>query len=411
MTGPTIRPERLLSDLRQLCSFGKYKTGVVRPAFSRADMEARHWLKGRMDAAGLDSVVDGVGNVIGYSGKQAPTLLMGSHTDTQPQGGWLDGAYGVICALEVCRALQECPDTAHLSVDVASWSDEEHTFHGFLGSKSFLGLLGPDVIKTARNAGGESLDQVLYESGLNGVPHRFDPERYQAYLEPHIEQGPGLEDNGHSLGVVTAIAGCRDYDIVFTGEANHAGSTAMGNRKDAGMALFNFAWLLNQRFRELANPFTVWTVGRVEFMPGAACVIPGETIMRLQFRDTSEERVLCLEQALYQLADVAGAADAVTVTVNRVSVTDPVAMNSTVIECLSDAAERLFPGQWQTMPSAAIHDASMFAPHTPTGMLFVPSKGGVSHSLLEDTDEEDLVKGCQLVLEAAVVILSRLSEN
>ena len=408
MADPKIKPERFLSDLHQLRSFGRYKTGVVRPAFSKADMDARHWLRQRMSAADLNCVIDGVGNVIGYSRKNRPTLLMGSHTDTQPEGGWLDGAYGVICALEVCRALQECPQTAEMSVDIASWADEEHTYHGFLGSKSFLGLLESDVIKTTRSARGDALEQALFDAGLNGTYESCRPERYLAYLEPHIEQGPRLDLSRHTLGVVTGISGCRDYDVIFTGEANHAGSTPMELRKDAGMALFEFARYLNQRFRKLAEQYTVWAVGRVEFTPGASCVIPGKAVMRLQFRDPDQANMEKLERALFLLAEHYDQPGSISVRVTRQSLTHPASMASQVVECLAETAEQYFPGQWQSMPSAAMHDASIFAPVIPSGMLFVPSKGGISHNLKEDTDEQDLVRGCQMAAYAAVNIIRKM---
>ena len=406
MTNLKINPERLLADLRQLRTFGQYKTGVVRPAFSETDMESRKWLREKMRAANLDAHIDGVGNVIGYSGKQGPTVLLGSHTDTQPEGGWLDGAYGVICALEVCRALQECEETAHLSLDIASWSDEEHTFHGFLGSKSFLDILEADAIQGATNADGYALKQALLDAGLSGVAHKYQPDRYVGYLEPHIEQGPRLELNNKRLGIVTGIVGARDFDITFTGEANHAGSTPMELRKDAGMAMVEFIQLLNQRFQTLAGEYTVWTVGRVELFPGAACVVPGQATMRLQFRDTSHEQMELLENTVRQLIDRFSMDTGFPITVSRESIADPVSMDNGIQKCLQAAAEDHFPQQWQTLPSAAMHDANMFAKVMPTGMLFVPSIGGISHNLTEDTAEEDLVAGCQLMALAVTKMLS-----
>ena len=403
---PQIKPERLMSDLRQLRSFGKYQSGVVRPAFSATDISARKWLQERMLSAGLDAHIDGVGNVLGYSGKEGPTLLMGSHTDTQPEGGWLDGAYGVICALEVCRALQECPETKHMSVDVASWADEEHTFHGFLGSKSFLGQLAPGVIQTAKNTEGFPLEQALHNAGLDGKPHHFQPERYIGYLEPHIEQGPRLELGNKQLGIVTGIVGCRDFDITFTGEANHAGSTPMELRKDAGMALMDFIRQLNNRFQQLAGQYTVWTVGRVEYFPGAACVIPGQATMRFQFRDTSQGQMNSLEQALRQLADNFSSSSGFPVSVSRESITDAVELDEQIQARLTAVAEEHFPGAWEALPSAAMHDANMFAPVMPTGMLFVPSIGGISHNLAEDTREKDLIAGCRMAAIAAARILA-----
>ncbi len=206
-----INPDRLLSDLRRLREFGACGSGVVRPTLSPVDMEARHWLKQRMSDAGLDAVIDGVANVVGRSRHPGKALLIGSHSDTQPRGGWLDGALGVIYALEVARALSEAPATRRLAVDVASWSDEEATFCGFLGSRSFCGGVNPEVIARATNIEGERLADAIAAAGLDGTaPLRLEPGRYLGYLEAHIEQGPHLEAEGKRIGVVTDIVGLRD---------------------------------------------------------------------------------------------------------------------------------------------------------------------------------------------------------
>ena len=407
MTAPIINGKRLLDDLKKLRTFGQCKTGVVRPAFSQTDMDARLWLKAKMLEADLDARIDGLGNVIGYSGKSDKTLLMGSHTDTQPEGGWLDGAYGVICALEISRALAECPDTKHLSLDIASWADEEHTYHGFLGCKGFLDILEPDAIASSHNAQGQSLIDALKNAGLNGESEKYDPSRYIGYLETHIEQGPRLDMAGHQAGVVTGIVGCRDFDISFTGEMNHAGSTPMNMRRDAGMALIEFGHRLNQRFQQLADKYTVWTFGRAEFSPGAACVVPGEAVLHLQYRDISNDLLDKLEDATRQLADNLASELKAEIRVNRESCTQPVIMDDDMQAILAEVAEQQLPGKWQSLPSAAMHDANMFAQAMPTGMLFVPSIGGISHNFLEETKEEDLVAGCQLAATAVAEILKR----
>ena len=163
---PRIDGEQSSSgDLRRIADFGRYQTGVHRPHLSPQDVESRHWLAGRMKEAGLEPVIDGVGNVIGRSPKSGPRLLMGSHTDTQPRGGWLDGVMGVIYGLEVARALAEDPDTAHLAVDVASWADEEGHWGGMIGSKSFIGRITDADIDAARHRDDGTQDARCAEGG------------------------------------------------------------------------------------------------------------------------------------------------------------------------------------------------------------------------------------------------------
>src|SRR5512144_2384715 len=205
---PKINGERLLADLRRIAEFGRYQTGVHRPHLSPQDVESRHWLAGRMTEAGLEPVIDGVGTVLGRSPKTGPRILVGSHSDTQPRGGWLDGVMGVIYGLEVARALAEDPETAHLAVDVASWADEEGHWGQMTGSRSFVGMLSEADIdrSTFRDDPGRTLRAALKDVGLEATPREHLEEgRYRGYLEAHIEQGGVLEQTDRRIGVVTAI--------------------------------------------------------------------------------------------------------------------------------------------------------------------------------------------------------------
>ncbi len=283
-----INPERLLSDLKHLRTFGATGPGVVRLSLSPVDMAARRWLAGRMNDAGLSASIDGVGTVFGRSRNAGPALLIGSHTDTQPTGGWLDGALGVIYGLEIARALAECEETRHFAVDIASWIDEEGTFSGFLGSRSFVGENVDEAVRSARNREGVPLANALKQAGLAEAARvRIDKTRHKAYLEPHIEQGGRLEANGKSIGVVTTIVGIRELKLHFTGQRNHAGTTPMSIRRDAGAALVAFIARVDEAFRQLADADTVWTVGRIELDPGSFSVVPGAADLYLQFRDAS----------------------------------------------------------------------------------------------------------------------------
>ena len=408
---PKINATRLLDDLRQLRAFGATGSGVVRLALSPVDIEARHWLAGRMAAAGLDAGIDGVGSVWGCAKQDGPRLLIGSHTDTQPTGGWLDGALGVIYGLEIARALQEDPATRDLAVDVVSWSDEEGTFAGYLGSRSFIGESVDAAIATATNRDGQRLSEALQLAGLAGRPRqRLEAGRYKAYLEPHIEQGGRLEAAAKSIGVVTSIVGIREKRLVFTGQRNHAGTTPMAIRRDAGAALIAFVEQLNVAFAALADADTVWTIGRIQLEPGSLSVIPGQAEMLLQYRDASAGRLRAMDDCLVELARKAGAAGPVSVSLTDFDApSEPVRMADSIQGHIVRAAEEIAPGQSIRMPSGAGHDAQIIAPYLPSGMLFIPSIGGVSHDFTEDTALDHIVQGCQVAATAAVAILRAAS--
>lgn len=404
---PRIDAARLLRDLRLLRGFGAAGTGVVRLALSPVDLAARQWLVGRMTEAGLDAVIDGVGNVYGRSRRQGPALLIGSHTDTQPTGGWLDGALGVIYGLEIARAFAENPDTAGLAIDIASWMDEEGTFAGYLGSRSFCGEAVDDLIATATNAEGQSLKDALAQAGLSGRTRvTLDPQRHLAYLEPHIEQGGRLEAAGKAIGVVSAIVGIREMRVSFTGRRNHAGTTPMAIRADAGAALIRFAQQLDTAFRALADADTVWTIGRITLDPGSLSVIPGAAELLLQFRDGSADRLRKMERILGDLVRAMDEAGPVRVALFEHDLpSEPVAMDGRLQRHIAEAAESAAPDRWMALPSGAGHDAQILARHLPAGMLFVPSIGGVSHDFAEDTGDDHIVLGCQVAADAALAIL------
>ncbi|MGH8676357.1 MAG: M20/M25/M40 family metallo-hydrolase, partial [Burkholderiales bacterium] len=281
-----IDPERLLTDLRTLRGIGAQGRGVVRPAFGAADMEARRWLARRYTEAGLEATIDGAGNVFGRSPHPGKALLIGSHSDTQPTGGWLDGALGVIYALEVVRALGAEESTRALAVDAVSFQDEEARFIGCLGSRSLTGALTPELEQVAIDRDGVTLADAVREAGLAGAPRiLLERDRYAGFLEAHIEQGPHLEDSGQRIGVVNDIVGLRGIRFVFRGQQNHAGTTMMARRRDAATALYELAYRINQEFPKVAAERSVWTMGRVRIEPNATSIVPGYADLDLQFRD------------------------------------------------------------------------------------------------------------------------------
>ena len=408
MSPPEVRinAERLLGDLHRLRAFGAHGNGVIRQSLSPVDMESRRWLREKMREAGLEARIDGVGTVFGRSPKPGRALLIGSHTDTQPEGGWLDGAMGVIYGLEVARALAECPETRDLPVDVASWIDEEGRFFGCLGSHSFCGELSESAYD-AIDAEGNILRDALQEAGLEGTAiERCEPGRYAGYAEAHIEQGPWLEHEGKRIGVVTGIVGSRNLTVSVAGQQNHAGTTPMALRRDAGHALVEFAHRVYETFPEHAGERSVWTIGWLRFHPGFESIVPGHAELNLQFRDQDVAVLDRLEAHAHGLAAEANRQGRAEVTVERARPPSiPALMDEGLRGHIEAAAERHASGDWVLMPSAAVHDAQVLARHMPASMMFVPSIGGISHAFEEDTDEEDLVLGCQVFATAAAGML------
>lgn len=404
---PKINSERLLADLRRIADFGRYETGVHRPHLSPQDVESRHWLAGRMKEAGLEPVIDGVGTVLGRSANSGPRLLMGSHSDTQPRGGWLDGVMGVIYGLEVARALAEDPDTAHLAVDVASWADEEGHWGQMVGSKSFIGRFGDADIDRARHRDdGTKMRDALAAAGLAGVPRvQFEDGIYRGYLEAHIEQGGLLEAGDKRIGIVTAIVGIFQYRLTFGGIQNHAGTTPMPIRKDAGAAMMRLYNDVMEAFPDLAGPRSVWTVGKMSVEPGAPAIIPGKAEMILQFRDADVAILEKFEGALIEIVAAHAKHGPCTVECVNLSRTMPTVMDGRFLDAIEESAAVHAADKHVRMPSGAGHDAQIIGLRLPAAMMFVPSIGGISHHFTENTADADIVLGCQVFADAAARIL------
>ncbi len=403
---PTIDGARVVADLRRLADFGRYKTGVHRPTYSPEDVASRQWLAEQFAAAGLDPVIDGIGNVFGRNRQAARRLLVGSHSETQPYAGWLDGALGVVYALELARAFAADPAGAGLGIEPVAWADEEGHYGNMLGSRSFTDGLTDAEIAAAASRDGKPLRQALADAGYAGRPYqRLDPSRHVGYLEAHIEQGATLETAGQRIGIVTAIIGAWNYWVTVTGEQNHAGTTEMRRRKDAGVALVRLATAIHDRFTAIAGPRTVWTIGRMLLDPNAPSIVPGRAEMQVQFRDTDTAILARCEDALVELVAAADRAGPCRIALTPLSKSLPAAMDSRFQAAIAEAAERHAPGLHRHMPSGAGHDAQVLARRLPSGMMFVPSIGGVSHHWSEDTSEADIVLGAQVFADAATAIL------
>ena len=404
---PTINGERLLGDLRRIADFGRYQTGVHRPHLSPQDVESRHWLVARMKEAGLEPVIDGIGTVIGKSPKTGPRILIGSHSDTQPRGGWLDGVMGVIYGLEVARALAEDPETAHLAVDVASWADEEGHWGQMTGSRSFIGIFSEaDIDKAKHRDEGTPMREALKAAGLEGVPREHLEEgRYRGYLEAHIEQGGLLEADEKRIGIVTAIVGIMQFRLTFSGIQNHAGTTPMPIRKDAGVAMMRLYNDVMDKFPAVAGPRSVWTVGKMSIEPGAPAIVPGRAEMVLQFRDADYKVLQAFEAKLMEIVADHQKNSPCKVECVNLSRTQPLVMDERFLEAIEESAAVHAADKHVRMPSGAGHDAQVIGLKMPAAMMFVPSIGGISHHFTENTHDADIVLGCQVFADATAKIL------
>jgi beta-ureidopropionase / N-carbamoyl-L-amino-acid hydrolase len=398
---------RVLADLNTLRGIGAYKTGVHKPTFSEAHMRSLQWLAERLPEAGLAATVDGIGNVFGTSTKSGPKLLAGSHLESQNYAGWLDGPLGVVYALEAARVIN--PDaSAKGAVEVAVWCDEEGHFGSFLGSRSYVGGLTEGEIDAARDrSSGRSMREALRDVGLAGRTRaQVERGRHIGYLEAHIEQGRTLESDSLNIGVVTSIVGIWQYRITFSGEQNHAGTTAMEIRKDAGLALARFCVAIDDRFPGLCGPRTVWTTGRITLDPGAPSIIPGRAEMLFQIRDDDPRVIARLEGLLRSMAAEVTAQGRCEVAIERIRTGAPALMDGVFQQTIEAASVDFAGGRSIRMPSSAGHDAQILATIMPSGMMFVPSIGGISHHWSENTDDGDIVTGARVFVEACRRLLA-----
>jgi beta-ureidopropionase / N-carbamoyl-L-amino-acid hydrolase len=399
---------RVLGDLNALRGIGAYKTGVHKPTFSEPHMRSLQWLAQRLPEAGLTAETDGIGNVLGTSSKSGPKLLAGSHLESQNFAGWLDGPLGVVYALEAARIIN--PDSSiNGAVEVAVWCDEEGHFGHFLGSRSYVGGVTDADIDAARDrSSGRTMRDALREVGLAGRARvTAERGRHIGYLEAHIEQGQTLESGGLAIGVVTSIVGIWQYRITFTGEQNHAGTTRMGVRRDAGVALARFCVDIDDRFPRLCGPRTVWTTGRITLDPGAPSIIPGAAEMLFQMRDEDPGVIDRLEQELRSMAAEVSAQRGCSFEVERIRTGAPAMMDAAFQDAIEAASVAFAGGRSIRMPSGAGHDAQVLATIMPAGMLFVPSIGGISHHWSENTDDADIVTGAQVFVDVCRRLLRR----
>ena len=406
-----VDSHRLRADFDALAAIGRTPDGgVSRPTFSEAHLAARAWILDRAAAAGLATRVDAAGNhsaVLPTPNRDAPTLLLGSHLDSVPDGGRFDGALGVLAALEVLRVVRDAGVELVVALEAIDFTDEEGTLVGLLGSAAIAGTLERDALERARG-GRDALRAGLARAGLEEErlgEARRDPTSLAGYLELHVEQGPVLERAGADIGIVTAIVGARSFRLEFVGAAGHAGTTPMRERRDAAVGAAAFVVAA----RDLVArdyPGCVATAGNIEVEPGAFNVIPRRARLALEFRSTETQRLDELEGELTALARRAAETNSVELEIAPAGRWEPTALDEGVRAAIGRSAQTLGL-RTLDLASGAGHDAQAVAAVTRSGMVFVPSRGGVSHASDEHTDWEDCVNGANVLLNAALDLAAR----
>jgi N-carbamoyl-L-amino-acid hydrolase len=396
-----VNLERLRGDIEALAEIGRASSGgLYRSVFSPAFEAARNWLRHRMTDAGLAAKSDAAGNLIGRLGGPGAAVMAGSHIDTVPDGGPLDGALGVLAGLECLRVIAEAGAPLDHALEVAAFADEEGHYIGCLGSRAMAGLLSADEVDEARDFGGHALAEAMRDVGLDParVTEARRPEQeIAAYVELHIEQGPVLEAREIPIGVVDAIVGIVQRDLRFIGEPDHAGTTPMDLRKDAFMGAAEFAARARELVLGMGSEHARLTFGIVEAKPQVANIVPYETRLRQELRDVTAERLEALASETEILA--AGIAEryGLGLEVEEVFRTAPERMSPRVQGRIAEACEGLGLERL-VMPSGASHDAQILARVTDAGMIFVPSKGGRSHRPDEWTEWPALEHGANVLL-------------
>jgi N-carbamoyl-L-amino-acid hydrolase len=405
-TSLRINPDRMLDSFTQLASIGATAdSGVDRPTFSESHLAAREWFREHIEQSGLEFRTDGAGNHsagLTFEPSNLPTLILGSHLDSVPNGGRFDGALGVIAALEVLKTVKENGIRLKVNLEAMDFTDEEGTLVGLLGSAALAGHLRPEHLQNPRG-GRENLvagmkRAGLSESGMLGAARA--KESLAGYLELHIEQGKRLERAGVDIGIVTAIVGIWSYRISFIGNADHAGTTTMEDRRDASLGASAFTLAARELvMREFPN--CVVNIGKMDFAPGAFNIVPARVDVALEFRSPDEDEFNRLDKALLELAAQEAARFGLELKTKFLGRHSPSLMNDGVRSAFTSACDDLGLSHIP-LSSGAGHDAQSLADLCPVGMIFVPSVNGASHSPREFTKWEDCVNGANVLLQAAL---------
>lgn len=414
-TKAAVNARRLMRDLNAIGRIGIGDRGAVtRLVFSIKELRSRQVLIHLMRQAGLSIRIDAIGNIFGrFEGTdpRAPAVLAGSHLDTVIHGGKYDGPVGVIGALEAIRTISENKIPVRSSLEVVCFIGEESSRFGFstLGSSLVAGEVRPEDLTNAVDPQGTKLENVLAGLGItrrNLKSVKRDPKNLKAYLELHIEQGPILEAIGKRIGLVTSIAAPSRFRVIFNGRADHSGTTPMNMRKDALVAsaqLIEYIEEVCRKYASMAKGRVVGTVGALKIEPGVINAVPGRAELAVDIRGTSAPSKNQVARMVKQRARAIAKQRGIGVEVLTIREEDPVPLDKRLLRVSREVCDEKGI-DYEIMPSGAGHDAMQMAKITPAGMIFVPSKRGISHNPLEWTDPRDIELGAQLLMETMIRI-------
>lgn len=398
-----VNGDRLWQSLMELAKIGAtQKGGVCRLTLTDLDRQGRDLVIGWAREAGLSVTIDKIGNVfMRRAGKNnaLPPIMTGSHIDTQPTGGKFDGNFGVLAGLEVIRTLNDYDIETEAPVELAFWTNEEGSrfVPVMMGSGVFANIFSLEHAYAATDIEGKTVRDELEKIGYIGTETPGD-HPIGAYFESHIEQGPILEDEGITIGVVQAVLGIRWYDCVVTGMEAHAGPTPMALRKDA----MQVAAKIMQEVVAIAHrfgPHGRGTVGMVQVFPNSRNVIPGQVKFSIDFRNMTDALVDEMDAAIRAFAKQTEAETGLTIAIQLVSDYPAVPFHPDCKDAVRRAANKLGYSNMDIV-SGAGHDAVYMAGLAPTGMIFIPCKDGISHNEIEDTLPEQVTAGANVLLHA-----------
>ncbi|CAM5223201.1 Allantoate deiminase OS=Ureibacillus acetophenoni OX=614649 GN=SAMN05877842_11311 PE=3 SV=1 [Ureibacillus acetophenoni] len=392
------------SKLEWLAGFGKDpKGGVSRLLYTKEWVEGQHALKEWMESEGLEARFDDIGNLYGtIKGKNInETILTGSHVDTVKNGGRLDGAYGVVAGIIALKYLKKHFGEPLRNIEVVSMAEEEGSRfpYSFWGSKNIVGIAKREDVETIKDFEGIPFVEAMKNAGFDFRDESKSPrEDLKAFVEVHIEQGSVLENEKIDIGVVNNIVGQRRYTVEITGEANHAGTTPMGYRKDAVFAASHIIHEIITMAKKVGDPL-VTTVGKFEAYPNIVNVVPGKVIFTIDVRHTDKEAIVSFTETMTARMEDIAKEHEVDMNIDLWMDEDPVPMDQTVVELIEKQCEQNGLN-FKVMHSGAGHDSQIFAPVVPTAMLFVPSRKGISHNPAEYTEPKFLAEGVKGLIGA-----------
>jgi allantoate deiminase len=396
------RIEKQINDLSEFTSTPG--EGTTRLTYSKEDLLTRNYIKNKMMEYGLTVQEDGFGNIFGKlegTLKDAPSVLLGSHFDSVPNGGAYDGPAGVIVALEVAGLFAENQLTPKYSLEIIALIEEEGARFGggLLGSRGIVGTLSEESFKNLKDKDGITTIEAMSKIGLDfSLPKRRNPNSIKAFLELHIEQGPILEEKNIPIGVVEAIVGLTQFEVTIEGKAGHAGTTPMDRRTDALVAAAQIISHLPS-FAIEEGEGTVITTGRLHVLPNGANVIPNKVVFSVDIRSSKEEHINNVIRRMKELIE-SYQVQGFHTTAEQLLYMPPKILSNEIKDLLKDKSSDLeIP--YCSIDSGAGHDAMVFSDVTDVGMLFVPSKAGLSHCPEEWSDARHLANGVQIFYEVA----------